>query len=197
MGHLGDFQHLICGGYPSPHFSSSPVLATQENLHDVTAALTTVAENFDAETFDWTSVRPCGLLYHCMRPVVGRSFTCGKILAHARSQITAFREKKGWESLFSKLALPRTLPKDFSPILTKGSIPCGWFRNPIALIQFKCWKLHAFPILVLMLAAETNMSLGVRGLWTKATLLSLHSFYMSLVAGLINQEGLAEKPPCC
>lgn len=108
-----------------------------------------------------------------------------------------FEKKKGWESLFSKLALPRTLPKDFSPILTKGSIPCGWFRNPIALIQFKCWKLHAFPILVLMLAAETNMSLGVRGLWTKATLLSLHSFYMSLVAGLINQEGLAEKPPCC
>lgn len=106
-------------------------------------------------------------------------------------------KKKGWGQLFSKLALPRTLPKDFSPTSTKGSIPCGWFQNPIALIQFKCWKLHAFLILVLMLVAETNMSLGVRGLWTKPIFLSRHFIYMSLVAGLINQEGLAEKPPCC
>lgn len=59
------------------------------------ADLKAYGEAFDGETFDWKSVRQYQLLNHCVRSKSGRPPTCGKVLAHARNQITAYRETMG------------------------------------------------------------------------------------------------------
>ena len=55
-----------------------------------------MGKSFDASIFDWASVSPFKLLNCCVNPPRGRRvFTCGKILAHARGEITRFRESTG------------------------------------------------------------------------------------------------------
>ena len=61
----------------------------------VASALTTLAEGFDGEKFDWQCVRKYNLVNHCVLSRAGPLPTCGKILEHAVSKITAFRESVG------------------------------------------------------------------------------------------------------
>ena len=69
------------------------VVEFTQDVSSAIVALTTLGEAFDGETFDWKSVQPYRLLNHC---VGGRgSLSCGKVLAHAKAQITAFRETIG------------------------------------------------------------------------------------------------------
>ena len=65
------------------------------NIAESRAELNELGSNFVAEDFDWTLVQSLGIRNHCLKTNRSRSPTCGKILAHARSQITAFRESKG------------------------------------------------------------------------------------------------------
>ena len=58
------------------------------------SSLALLAADFDALSFPWQAVKPFGILNHCMMPRHGKP-TCGKILAHAKKQIQAFREQMG------------------------------------------------------------------------------------------------------
>lgn len=60
-----------------------------------TVALTPLGEQFDATSFDWQGVRRYGLRNMCVSQSGGSNPSCGKILAHARGRITAFREAMG------------------------------------------------------------------------------------------------------
>ena len=44
----------------------------------VASALTTLAEGFDGEKFDWQCVRKYNLVNHCVLPRAGPLPTCGK-----------------------------------------------------------------------------------------------------------------------
>lgn len=58
------------------------------------SSLASLAADFDALNFPWASVKPFGILNHCVMPRHGKP-TFGKVLAHAKNQIQAFREQMG------------------------------------------------------------------------------------------------------
>ena len=58
------------------------------------SSLASLAADFDAPSFAWANVKPFGILNHCVMPRHGKT-TCGRILAHAKNQIQAFRELMG------------------------------------------------------------------------------------------------------
>ena len=66
---------------------------TKESVSTAIATLTALGDTFDGDSFDWQSVRRFQLLNHCATR--GRPPSCGKILAHAKGQISAFRESIG------------------------------------------------------------------------------------------------------
>ena len=54
--------------------------------------LAKLADDFDASTFDWETVKPFGLLCHCARTGASK-ITCGKLLAHCIEKVDCFRNK--------------------------------------------------------------------------------------------------------
>ena len=58
------------------------------------SSLASLAADFDALNFSWASVKPFGILNHCVMPRHGKP-TSGKVLAHAKNQIQSFREQMG------------------------------------------------------------------------------------------------------
>ena len=83
-------------------------------------ALTPSAEIFGSEQFEWELVRPYGLLNHCLKCSPKQPLTCGKILAHAKAQITAFRENKGVRVCVFKIGVTSNPPHRFVSYLEKG-----------------------------------------------------------------------------
>ena len=57
--------------------------------------LESFGHKFQAETFNWKLVRGYGLLNHCLAPPKVGMATCGKVLSHAKQQVTSFRETMG------------------------------------------------------------------------------------------------------
>ena len=106
----------------------SPCLspAVSEDSGDAVAALLSeLGETFDSESsFDWQLVRPYGLLNHCVRPTRAVS-SCGKLLAHARAQITAFRESVGVRVCVFNLGVTSNPSKDMLITLERGMTGCG------------------------------------------------------------------------
>jgi len=74
--------------------------------------LATLGKTFRAESFDWVAVRKLGLLNHCVKHT--RPPTCGKILAHAKNQITAFRTKIGVRTCVFKIGVTANPPQRFT-----------------------------------------------------------------------------------
>ena len=101
----------------------SPCLspAVSEDSGDAVAALLSeLGETFDSESsFDWQLVRPYGLLNHCVRPTRAVS-SCGKLLAHARAQITAFRKSVGVRVCVFKLGVTSNPIKRYADYIGKG-----------------------------------------------------------------------------
>ena len=51
-------------------------------------------DSFDASAFDWELSKPLGVHNRCLKLDMKR-LSCGKILSHAKGQVTALREKIG------------------------------------------------------------------------------------------------------
>lgn len=83
-------------------------------------ALTASGAIFESEQFEWEAVRPYGLHNHCLKILPKKSLTCGKILAHAKAQITAFRESKGVRVCVFKIGVTSNPPRRFVSYLEKG-----------------------------------------------------------------------------
>ena len=86
----------------------------------VSSTLTTLAEGFDGEKFDWQCVREYNLVNHCVLPRAGHSPTCGKILEHAVSKITAFRESIGVRLCIFKVGVTSNPLKRYVMYLKQG-----------------------------------------------------------------------------
>lgn len=84
------------------------------------AHLTALGEAFEGETFNWQSVRRYQLLNHCDRFRRRKSPTCGKILSHARSQITAYREHIGVRICVFKVGITSNPPRRYASYLKLG-----------------------------------------------------------------------------
>ena len=82
--------------------------------------LTALGEGFHDESFDWETVRRYQLLNHCINPKRGSTLSCGKILAHAKAQITAFREKIGVRVCIFKIGVSSNPVSRFVPYLQQG-----------------------------------------------------------------------------
>ena len=79
-----------------------------------------MADKFDGEKFEWQSVRRYNLVNHCPFPRVGHLPTCGKILEHAVSKITAFRETIGVRLCVFKVGVTSNPLKRYVMYLKQG-----------------------------------------------------------------------------
>ena len=84
------------------------------------AALTRLGKTFDASTFDWRGVRQYNIRNCCVSLQAGRSMICGRILAHARNQITLFRESIGVRVCVFKIGMTSNPIQRYIPYLESG-----------------------------------------------------------------------------
>ena len=105
----------------SSKLCSLPGASVSEDSGDaIASSLSELGEAFDLEpSFDWQLVRPYGLLNHCVRPT-RTAFTCGKVLAHAKAQITAFRESVGVRVCIFKVGITSNPIKRYVDYIGKG-----------------------------------------------------------------------------
>ena len=73
------------------HHAILPISSAQENLDK--GATSTGAANANSEKLDWGNAQSIGVYNHCLPRTA--SPTCGKLLAHCKSKVDAFREKMG------------------------------------------------------------------------------------------------------
>ena len=54
-----------------------------------------MAHGFNAQRFDWSCAQPLGVFNKCPPTRRSMNMTCGKILAHAKEHVLAFRQMMG------------------------------------------------------------------------------------------------------
>lgn len=97
--------------------TQDPIIPRATAISDLTA----LGETFDGENFDWGLVRKYQLLNHCIRSAYERRTpTSGKILAHALSQITCFRETIGVRLCVFKVGVSSNPIIRYTSYLEKG-----------------------------------------------------------------------------
>ena len=72
------------------HYERLPTSSTKDNLDKVTD----VAVSRKHETLDWQNAQSSGVYNHCL-PRTFSLPTCGRLLAHCKDKVNAFREKMG------------------------------------------------------------------------------------------------------
>lgn len=76
---------------------------------------------YKADEFDWAQVKSLGLHYRCGKMGDSqKNLTCGKILAHAREQVTQFREKIGIRVCCFKVGVTSNPLCRFASYVDKG-----------------------------------------------------------------------------
>ena len=74
---------------------------------------------FDASTYDWSRCQPLGVHNRCLR-LDKKNLSCGKILAHAKEQVSALREKVGVRLCCFKIGVTSNPLARFPLYLNKG-----------------------------------------------------------------------------
>ena len=107
-----------------------PIAATKQFL-------TECSLNFDAMSFDWSSVKPHGLVFKSLVPRYSNNITSGVVLRHARDQVLSMQQCMGGPVCF-KIGVTANPPLRFSTYLDLG--------------YSSMWLLHASPSM-----GETHM----------------------------------------
>ena len=85
--------------------------------------LSETGEHFKADTFDWRSVRSHNMFYRCCQKM--DNMTCGKVLLHARDQVTALREEIGLKICIFKVGVTSNPLVRFNAYL-EMNYSCMW-----------------------------------------------------------------------
>lgn len=82
---------LISGGTIIPFYLQVSSMKQSKDIRDLVEKLKKLGTNFDA-TFDWNTSKPLGIHNRCLK-LDQKRVSCGTILAHAKEQVSALREK--------------------------------------------------------------------------------------------------------
>ena len=77
-------------------------------------------EQFEASSFDWMCVKPFGLVYRCLRHQLEKKLCCGKVLEHAKSMVTHFREEIGIRLCCFKIGVTSNPLLRFASYIERG-----------------------------------------------------------------------------
>ena len=80
-----------------------------------------LGDNFEASTFDWTYAKSLGIVNRCLKGQLNnRKMCCGKILEHAKDQVSSFRERIGVRLCCFKIGVTSNPLVRFPMYLEKG-----------------------------------------------------------------------------
>lgn len=80
-----------------------------------------LADNFQAETFDWTCVRQFGIFNHCLkRQSENKNILACTLLSHCKDEVTNFRERMGIRLCCFKVGMTSNPVKRFIMYQAKG-----------------------------------------------------------------------------
>ena len=93
-------------------------LKQSKDIQDLVEKLNKLGTNFDA-TFDWNASKSLGIHNRCLK-LDQKRVSCGKILAHAKEQVSALRERVGIRLCCFKVGVTTNPLIRFQLYLEKG-----------------------------------------------------------------------------
>lgn len=144
------FACLEKGCYRAEMFLEPTTLPSKEQLMQIAA----LDDNYDATTFDWSTVKPLGLLNYCMPSPQAERVTCGKILSHCQERVIAFRQKLGIRLCVFKIGITS------NPIIRyKAYVKTGFSEMHM---MFCCSSRSLISMLEAALISEFHKHVGCR-----------------------------------
>ena len=155
-------------------------------MSEKVADLSRLGKTFDASTFDWHEVRRYNIRNCCVSLQPGRSMTCGRILAHARNQITLFRESIGVRICVFKIGVTSNPIQRFISYLESGFtdvwvLTMSDSRDLINMLEAAC--ISHFSIHV---GCRNQSETGGEGALNRANP-PMSSFYLYVTGGMADQ----------
>ena len=169
--------------YVQPMCVSHLLKWVTKDKHDLPQLFQSLGEAFSYDSFDWGKASSNGLFNKCMPCDKKHLPTAGRILSHAKKQVTALREKIGIRICIFKVGVTSNPPVRFANYLAEG-FTTMW-------VVSKHESLNLTHMLEAALISEFHQHVGCRNRAESGGDGSMHRFpppyFCSVVAGRADQ----------